>query len=138
MHNGKILAATTALLLAMSGCAAQGGQMTPTPSADSPSGRPPFASAGPIEPSGKPMTPSPAQLKAISEDLAERNVAGDFTVVTAISVTWRDGSLGCPLPGRVYTQSLVPGAQIVVSVAGTSYDYRFGRGDIPTLCENKR
>lgn len=25
------------------------------------------------------------------------------------SVTWNDGSLGCPLPGYCYTQALVPG-----------------------------
>ena len=29
-------------------------------------------------------------------------------------VTWTDGALGCPQPGLVYTQALVPGWRIVV------------------------
>ena len=27
-------------------------------------------------------------------------------------VTWPDGSLGCPAPGRMYTQALVPGYRV--------------------------
>jgi hypothetical protein len=33
-------------------------------------------------------------------------------VLSAESVTWSDGSLGCPAPGRVYTQALVPGYRV--------------------------
>ncbi len=139
MRIGTTVAAMAIGLLTVSGCTASGGQMTPSPSAESPSGRPPFISAEPTgSRTGTPMTPSAAQLGAISADLAKRNVTGEMLVVQAVSITWNDGSLGCPVPGRFYTQSLIPGSQIIVKVNGTSYDYRFGRGDSPTLCEHKK
>jgi hypothetical protein len=34
--------------------------------------------------------------------------------VSVDAVTWGDGSLGCPAPGRMYTQALVPGWRFVV------------------------
>jgi hypothetical protein len=33
-------------------------------------------------------------------------------VLGAERVTWSDGSLGCPAPDRMYTQSLVPGYRV--------------------------
>jgi len=35
------------------------------------------------------------------------------------SVTWNDGSLGCPMPGLCYTQALVPGYLIEMEYMGT-------------------
>ena len=35
--------------------------------------------------------------------------SGRIRVVQSESVTWRDGSLGCPEPGRLYTQALIRG-----------------------------
>ncbi len=36
-------------------------------------------------------------------------------VVQSEAVTWPDGAIGCPQPGTMYTQALVPGWRFVVS-----------------------
>ena len=40
-----------------------------------------------------------------------------------------------PRPGVSYTQAIVDGVQVIVTVDGTTYDYRFGSTDSPKLCE---
>lgn len=45
---------------------------------------------------------------------------------SAEAVTWSDGSLGCPQPGRMYTQALVPGWLIVVEAGGQALHYHAG------------
>ena len=49
--------------------------------------------------------------RAVVADAAKRfNVAeSEVVLASAEQVTWGDGSLGCPEPGIVYTQNLVPG-----------------------------
>ena len=115
--------------------------MTPTGASPSPQVSR-FATSGPMPsvttPSGVPATLSAARLDAIRSDLSGRGVTGEVTVVSAESVTFSDGSLGCPQPGVSYTQAQVEGMRVVVEVAGQSYDYRFGRGDTPRLCEQPR
>ncbi len=89
-------------------------------------------------PSGAPAEVPEARWLAIRADLQSRVslTAGDEPeVVLAESVTWSDGSLGCPQPGQSYTQALVDGMRVVVAWEGTEYDYRFGRGDRAHLCE---
>ena len=125
----RALAATTLAVL-LCGCAS-GGDMGE---------RPPLQTTSPlpsVTPSpGTDATPSPQQWDAILADLTARQVpTADVQVVTARKVTWNDGSLGCPQPGQLYTQSLVPGMQVVVTVAGVEYDYRFGRSGTPRLCQ---
>jgi outer membrane lipoprotein SlyB len=132
-HTRRLIVATIAAV-ALAGCAAEGNTVSPTPTPS----RPPFQTAPPLSPSGSPLAPSTGQLSAITADLAGRGVTEAFTVVKAVSITWRDGSLGCPEPGKMYTQALVPGAQIVVAVGATEYDYRFGRGDAPLLCQRAK
>jgi hypothetical protein len=44
-------------------------------------------------------------------------------VVSAQSVIWPDGSLGCPQPGMLYTQALVPGYRIRIEARGDMLDY---------------
>ena len=102
--------------------------------------RPPFLTTtpGPIEsgvPGGTPADVPPERWDAIVADLAERGVTGTPDVVSATAVTWNSGALGCPQPGKSYTQALVIGLQVIVDVDGTTYDYRFGAGDAPMLCE---
>ena len=61
----------------------------------------------------------------------------EVTVVSAESVTFPDGGLGCPEPGMMYTQVLTPGYRVVVEAGGTEYDYRAGaRGGGVRWCEN--
>lgn len=134
------LAATCAaglLLVSLTACATGTPMADPTPSA---SERPPFAEStrGPVTTpptSGTPVEVPEARWDAIVADLAARDAAGEPTIVSAESVTWQDGSLGCPEPGTSYTQALVEGMRVVVEAGGATYDYRFGRSDSPVLCE---
>jgi hypothetical protein len=57
-------------------------------------------------------------------------------VVSTQAVTWRDGSLGCPQPGMVYTQALVEGSRVVLEHDDRFYDYHAG-GVEPFLCESE-
>ncbi|GAA0929306.1 hypothetical protein GCM10009554_11570 [Kribbella koreensis] len=58
----------------------------------------------------------------------------EVTVVSSEEVTWPDGSLGCPQPGRFYTQAVVQGTLTVLEAAGTQYKYHSGGGQPPFLC----
>ena len=80
---------------------------------------------------------SPAVEKAMA-DLARRlDVAADeIAVDSEEAVTWNDGSLGCAEKGMMYTQALVEGSRIVLSVDGTTYEYHSGGNREPFLCEN--
>ena len=77
-------------------------------------------------------------VAAVIADAAGRTgaAAPDITVLTATSVTWPNGALGCPQPGFAYTDMIVPGYRVVVEAAGTTLDYRIGAGGTPQLCEN--
>ncbi|MCL1692878.1 MAG: hypothetical protein M3096_04265 [Actinomycetia bacterium] len=78
-----------------------------------------------------------ASLVALaSADLAERHSVGidGIVVVSAESVVWPDGSLGCPIPDMRYTQVQVDGAKIVLSVDGSLYNYHSGGSRDPFLC----
>lgn len=128
--------------------------MTPTPTSPAspsaiapppvpPSTRPPFITTGPMPaptPSAVPTAVPPARWAAIIADLAARGVPAALTkeITLAQVVTWNDGSLGCPEPGRSYTQAIVTGMRVVVRAGTESYDYRFGAGDVPLLCTQKR
>ncbi len=99
----------------------------------------PTTSRGPIDasptPSGAPSAVTDARWDAIEADLAARGVTAAPSLVSAESITWPNGALGCPQPGEAYTQALVDGMRVVVDAGGATYDYRFGRGDTPRLCE---
>jgi hypothetical protein len=70
-------------------------------------------------------------------DLATRLKVDASTIVTvsAQPMSWSDGSLGCPQPGMLYTQVMVDGALIELSVDGTSYSYHSGASGAPFLCQ---
>jgi hypothetical protein len=67
-------------------------------------------------------------LEQIRADAAQRvGVALDDVKILAVdSVTWADGSLGCPEPGMMYTQALVRGSRIRVDAGGTTLVYHAG------------
>ena len=73
---------------------------------------------------------------AVLADLEPR-VGGpaDPEVISAEPMTWSDGALGCPEPGKSYTQALVDGYQLVLEVNGERYDYRVGSGTTVKLCD---
>ena len=123
-------------LLLLAGCAAPGVSV-PTPIESEPMSQE-------VEP---PATPVPSTIEAPDgvPDVAWRAIVdhisarigepvSDLTVVSAEAITWNDGSLGCPQPGQMYTQSLIDGFKVVVDVQGERYDYRVGRGTDVRLC----
>lgn len=140
------LVVVAALLLA--GCSSVPGEtmppLTPPPTSDAaptPIGPPaagPDSSGTPRQPAsqhGSPVALRPELLDAIVADLGARgHDASDLVVVSALAVTWNDGSWGCPEPDVLYTQALVPGLHVIVDAGGVQYDYRFGQGTRPRLC----
>ncbi|MGI8828943.1 MAG: hypothetical protein ACR2I5_04105 [Candidatus Limnocylindria bacterium] len=113
-----------------------------SPSDEPDASRPPFATTGPLESEaampGMPADIPDAAWTAILADLSE--VVGQPvespTVLSAESLTYNDGSLGCPEPGQMYTQALVDGYRVIVEADGEEYDYRIGRGTDVRLCES--
>lgn len=83
------------------------------------------------------MSPMLDQIRA---DAAHRaGVALDeVKVITVESVTWSDGSLGCPEPGMMYTQALVPGYRIRVDASGTMLTYHAGATNTFVHCPPER
>lgn len=73
--------------------------------------------------------------RAVADDAARRfNVAASAVVLTrAEQVTWPDGSLGCPEPGQMYTQMLVPGYRLTAkTTAGELVYHADSRGNVKT------
>ena len=79
-------------------------------------------------------------LQQMVDDLSQRlDISGaDITVKQADSVVWRDGSLGCPEPGRMYTQALVSGYRVVLDAGGHLYHYHANDRGRFFLCEHPR
>lgn len=80
----------------------------------------------------------PAELmERIRADAAGRlGVAPDgLSVDRAESVTWPDGSLGCPRAGEVYTQAPEPGYWVVLRAGERQLDYRARANGYFRLCE---
>jgi hypothetical protein len=72
-------------------------------------------------------------VQATRADAQQR--AGEQGLVRSIdSVTWRDGSLGCPRPGRLYTQALVPGWRIRIDAGGVLHQYHADRRGMWVWC----
>lgn len=59
-------------------------------------------------------------------------------VISAEAVTWPDGSLGCPEPGRLYTQALVSGYRVIIRAGTARLDYHAGLRGEPSLCPDGR
>jgi hypothetical protein len=93
------------------------------------------ASAPP--PSQQPVATDLSQVtrSALADAARRTGLAPDaLKVLSAEVVTWSDGSLGCPQPGMMYTQALVPGYRVRIQAGGQVLDYHAGRGGRPTLC----
>lgn len=146
MKKLTILSATLALLLTACGASDGAGSDTTetTPPASAP-GDPGTTAAPeatvPIETTrageeGAPGVEFEDKVAVAISDLAGRIGAdpADIVVQTAEDVTWRDGSLGCPLPGMSYTQALVDGVRIVLEVDGDLYHYHSSVEKEPFFC----
>ena len=78
------------------------------------------------------------QVTAALADLAARlglQDDGPIRIISAETVTWRDASLGCPLPDRGYMQVLTPGVLIVLGHGKQTYQYHGSRTGTPFICE---
>jgi hypothetical protein len=71
-------------------------------------------------------------------DLAERkSVSPEAIELLEIKdVVWRDASLGCPRPGKVYPQVMKEGFLIRLRLEKRVYRYHGGQGGAPFLCES--
>jgi hypothetical protein len=84
--------------------------------------------------------PAGAGLASVREaaivDAAKRTgLAPDaLKVLSSETVMWSDGSLGCPQPGMLYTQALVPGYRVRIQAGGQVLDYHAGSSGRPGLC----
>ncbi len=56
-------------------------------------------------------------------------------MVSTDATIWNSGALGCPQPGKLYTQALVPGYRIVLEAGGQTLDYRATESGSVKLCE---
>ena len=157
----RVLTAATLLALATAACTGggSGGGATPAGAVASPSGsgapstdvtpvpdvtakpgisRAPGLPGSPVPGDGDGEGVPPAVVQAAVDDAAARADvdASAVTVVSAESVTWANGALGCPQRGFMYTDVVTPGYRVVVEAGGTRYDYRATtRGDA-RWCEN--
>jgi hypothetical protein len=52
---------------------------------------------------------------------------------------WPDSALGCPAPGRAYSQIVTPGFQLTYRAGAQTYDVHTDQsGDRAVLCQNKQ
>jgi len=74
------------------------------------------------------------------QDAARRTQldAAQLQVTLSEAVTWPDGALGCPEPGRQYTQVLVSGFRIRVLAGGRTLEYHASVRGEPFLCPEGR
>jgi hypothetical protein len=101
---------------------------------------------GPVDPASLTGTPLAAPgtdthleglVAQAADDLARRTglPTDAIELVESRPVTWRNGSIGCPRPGYMYTQALVPGALIILRAGEKAFRYHSGRTGPPFLCE---
>lgn len=80
----------------------------------------------------------PELLESILQDVRQRTGADprQVTIIRAQAVVWNDGALGCPQPGMVYTQALVPGYWVTLEFDGKTYNYHAAGNGYFIVCEN--
>ena len=86
-------------------------------------------------PSGS-TEPVDQRVTAARADAARRSglPPAQIQVVKAESVTWSDGSLGCPRPGMLYTQARVPGYRVQLRVGSEIWNYHGSERGALALC----
>ena len=97
--------------------------------------RAPSQDAGATEVTGE----VPQQILALfRDDLARRALVKPetITVVSATEQQWSDGSLGCPKPGEMYPQMIVPGYRVVLQAGGQKYAYHSDQRGRFVVCAN--
>lgn len=81
----------------------------------------------------------PQQILALfRDDLARRALVKPetITVASATEQQWPDGAMGCPKPGQMYTQMIVPGYRVVLQAGGERYAYHSDQRGNFVVCAN--
>ena len=97
--------------------------------------------AAALEPPAMKNVNAPAEMiEAALADAENRTptARADIKVLSAEAVTWSDGSLGCPQPGMLYTQALVPGYRIVLQAGEQTLNYHAMSRGKPVFCPASR
>lgn len=135
------LASMAVLSLALLvGCtAAPGGAAGSANPTDAASTRPlgsQVAIPSPSEAPANGAVPDEILQKATADAAAQAGVdPSAVTVVSAEATTWNSGALGCPEPGKMYTQALVPGYKIVLKAGDKTLNYHASETGSVKLCE---
>jgi hypothetical protein len=76
-------------------------------------------------------------IDKVKADLAKLRdtSAAAVKLVSAESVIWPNGALGCAKPGQMYTQATVPGYRVELELNGRRYAYHAAERGYFTLCE---
>lgn len=121
----RVVMAAVALVLLMAACSDDVGDPDQT-------------GASPADAPKEDVMDEAGPLAQAIADLANKADAdpADIEVVANDQVTWRDGSLGCPEPGMMYTQALVDGYRIVLRVSGTDFFYHGQLAKPPFRCDD--
>jgi hypothetical protein len=87
-----------------------------------------------------PDTSLQSKVEFALHDAARRNQidAAQLHVTLAEAVTWPDGALGCPQPGREYSQRLVDGYRIRILADTRTLEYHASLRGQPFLCPAER
>jgi len=80
------------------------------------------------------------QLEFSKTDLSRRLgvEVGTIFETGVRKVNWRSGALGCPSPGKSYTEALVPGILILLQANGEIYGYHAKVDGTPFFCPRER
>ena len=104
----------------------------------------PLADEGSLNPTEMKEAPIPMNLNG-QITFAKKDLAGrlgiDLELVrlsVAEAVTWRSGALGCPEPGMMYTEALVPGSAIYLQVENMIHAYHAKFAGEPFYCPRER
>jgi hypothetical protein len=132
------MASAVLAVMTLAGCASSAGSSaapsmgprTAPTSAGTPSL--PLASKAP----GDTLAPATAAMIVADAAAVARVDPDAVTLISVKPVTWTDGSLGCPKPGVMYTQSLVPGFRVIVRAGDRKLDYRVGRAGTAKRCDS--
>jgi hypothetical protein len=111
----------------MAACAAAPGSLPVDQAENAPRGE--ADRWGAVRPGATDAETLTALQAAVRADTALAWGRGDASSLefTSEDVTWSDGSLGCPRPGLMYTQALVPGWRLVVRHDGRERIYHASR-----------
>jgi hypothetical protein len=100
-----------------------------------------YDSVSPQQPAAR-SDPLPQAVRdALQADASKRSgvAVEQLTFVSAEKVTWTDGALGCPQPGRMYTQSIVPGYRVWMRTGQKLIVYHTNEsGDQLVVCPTAR